>query len=234
MKDIFKKNGIQISEEAIAKLEIYYDLMIKWNNKINLTSIVERDQVIEKHFLDSALIMKDELWSSAFCSKIMDVGTGAGFPGMVLAILNPDKEFHLLDSLKKRVDFLEEMKQTLSLDNVQCFHGRAEIYGQDQEFRNRYDIVVSRAVADLPVLIEYCIPFVREGGYFVSYKGKKAEDELEYSKRALEELSAVYDHADKYKLDNGENRSLLYIKNEGKTNQKYPRRDGKPRKSPLV
>ena len=233
MRDIFAKYGILIDEEAIEKLERYYQLLLEWNEKINLTSIVEKEDVIWKHFLDSALIMKSETWKEIEKKKILDVGTGAGFPGMVLAILNQDEEFVLLDSLRKRVDFLKLVIDQLQLKNVEAIHGRAEVYGRNVNYRNQFDFVLSRAVAELPVLMEYCIPFVKKDGFFVSYKGKKQEEEVNQSTNAFQELTAQFDHLEKFELRESEMRYLLYIKNNCETNEKYPRREGKPKKKPL-
>lgn len=233
MRDIFAKYGILIDEEAIDKLERYYQLLLEWNEKINLTSIVEKEDVIWKHFLDSALIMKSETWKEIEKKKILDVGTGAGFPGMVLAILNQDEEFVLLDSLRKRVDFLKLVIDQLQLKNVEAIHGRAEVYGRNVNYRNQFDFVLSRAVAELPVLMEYCIPFVKKDGFFVSYKGKKQEEEVNQSTNAFQELTAQFDHLEQFELGESEMRYLLYIKNNCETNEKYPRREGKPKKKPL-
>lgn len=233
MRNIFAKYGILIDEEAIEKLERYYQLLLEWNEKINLTSIVEKEDVIWKHFLDSALIMKSETWKEIEKKKILDVGTGAGFPGMVLAILNQDEEFVLLDSLRKRVDFLKLVIDQLQLKNVEAIHGRAEVYGRNVNYRNQFDFVLSRAVAELPVLMEYCIPFVKKDGFFVSYKGKKQEEEVNQSTNAFQELTAQFDHLEQFELRESEMRYLLYIKNNCETNEKYPRREGKPKKKPL-
>lgn len=233
MKDIFVKYDIILNNEEEEKLEQYYKLLLEWNQKVNLTSIIERKDVIWKHFLDSSLIMKSNLWKKNEKQNVLDVGTGAGFPGMVLAILNPEKEFVLLDSLKKRVDFLKLTAEQLQLQNVTAVHGRAEVYGRKENFRNQFDFVVSRAVAELPVLMEYCIPFVKKNGYFVSYKGKKQEEEVSRSANAMNELTAQFDHIDQYELREGEKRYLLFIKNCYETNEKYPRKEGKPKKKPL-
>lgn len=233
MKKVFEQYEIYPEDKQIRQLEMYYENLREWNKKINLTSIVEREEVIWKHFLDSALIMKSKIWKEEDNHLILDVGTGAGFPGMVLAILNPDKQFYLLDSLKKRIDYLEGIIHELQLDHVKCFHGRAEVYGRREDFRNQFDMVVSRAVAELPVLMEYCIPFVKKEGFFVSYKGKRMEEELHNSVNAFEKLSAEYHHTEQFSLKNGESRYLLYIKNCDITNEKYPRKEGKPKKKPL-
>lgn len=233
MIKIFNQYGIFPTKEQIEQLEEYYGLLVEWNKKINLTTIIEKEDVFWKHFLDSSLAMLSDLWIQKKSAKVLDVGTGAGFPGMVLAIFNPEKQFVLLDSLKKRVDFLLLVMDQLQLSNVKVFHGRAENYGRRTDFRNQFDFVVSRAVAELPVLMEYCIPFVCVDGYFISYKGKRQEEELRQSVHAFTELSAEFDHMEEYLLRENEKRVLLYIRNCCETNEKYPRREGKPKKKPL-
>lgn len=233
MRKIFESYGIALSQEQEEKLNIYYQLLIEDNEKINLTSITEYEDVIWKHFLDSSFPMAADVWQKNVSAKVLDVGTGAGFPGMVLAVLNPQKKFTLLDSLKKRVDFLQKVINALSLSNVEAFHGRAETFGRKVKFRNQYDFVVSRAVAELPVLMEYCIPFVKENGYFISYKGKRQEEEMEKADNAFTELGASFHHLQQFQLREGEQRYLLFIQNNELTKEKYPRKEGKPKKNPL-
>lgn len=231
MKEIFEKNGIAISEKQEQQLKRYYELLVEWNEKINLTAITDYKEVVRKHFLDSALLLQCEKFFGK--GKVLDVGTGAGFPGMVLAIFSPEKEFVLLDSLGKRVDFLKLVADELGLKNVSSYHGRAEDYGRNEEFRNQFDFVVSRAVAELPLLLEYCIPFVKKDGYFVSYKGKKYKEEIQISANAFEQLDCVKDDIYNFLLEEKEERVLLFIKNKELTNSKYPRKAGKPKKKPL-
>lgn len=233
MKKIFEPYQIKLSDEQILKLNKYYQLLIEWNEKINLTSITNYDEVVKKHFLDSALIMSTDIWKDNSINAVLDVGTGAGFPGMVLAILNPNIRFVLLDSINKRIDFLDALMDELAIKNVETYHGRAEVYARNEKFRNKFDFVVSRAVAELPVLMEYCIPFVKKNGYFVSYKGKKQEEELEKTKNAFRELDASLGKVEKFNLQDNEERFLLFIKNNCETKDKYPRKEGKPKKKPL-
>lgn len=237
IKKIFKENGIDITDYQEQQLQRYYDILSEWNKKINLTAITEYKDVVVKHFLDSALILKSELFvgqrlSDAGDSSVLDLGTGAGFPGIVLAVLYPGYHYTLVDSLNKRIEFLYIIKEELGLDQIRLYHGRAEDFGRDPEFRNQFDFVVSRAVAELPVLLEYCIPFVKPEGYFISYKGKKCEEEIKLSQRALQELNVFVERKEQYILS-GEERYLLFIKNLSETNQKYPRKAGKIKKNPL-
>lgn len=237
IKRVFKENGIDITDYQEQQLQRYYDILSEWNKKINLTAITEYKDVVVKHFLDSALILKSELFvgqrlSDAGNSSVLDLGTGAGFPGIVLAVLYPGYHYTLVDSLNKRIEFLHIIKEELGLDQIRLYHGRAEDFGRDPEFRNQYDFVVSRAVAELPVLLEYCVPFVKPEGFFISYKGKKCEDEIKLSQRALQELNVFIERKEQYILS-GEARYLLFLKNLSETNQKYPRKAGKIKKNPL-
>lgn len=231
MKEVFANYGIYLTDEQEKLLGQYYELLIEWNEKMNLTSITNYEDVVWKHFLDSSLIMTSDIWKQKG-KTVFDVGTGAGFPGIVLAILNQENKFILLDSLNKRIDFLTIVKEKLSLSNIKAYHGRAEIFARKEEFRNQFDFVVSRAVAELPVLLEYCVPFVKENGFFVSYKGKK-QDEIKSASHALNELDATLEKIEKFTLQNGEERKLLFIQNHSITKEKYPRKEGKPKKKPL-
>ena len=171
MRDIFKQFDIELSDQQENKLKEYYKILVEENKKMNLTSITEYEDVVWKHFLDSALIMKDSLWNGK--NKVFDVGTGAGFPGIVLAILNPESEFVLLDSLNKRVDFLKQVCDKLKINNVTAIHGRAETYGQNEMYRNQFDFVVSRAVAELPFA---CPALKRPFTFFNSKVGKSSKE----------------------------------------------------------
>lgn len=232
IKEIFMENGIMITEEQEEMLQLYYEILVEWNEKMNLTAITEYKDVILKHFLDSALILKSEYFINREHASVLDIGTGAGFPGIVLAILCPQHTFTLVDSLMKRIEFLHIIKEELQLDHVSLHHGRAEDLGHQIEFRNQFDFVVSRAVAELPVLLEYSIPFVKEQGYFVSYKGKRCREEVEISHRALEKLSAEIVEVEEYSLAK-ECRFLIFIKNLSITDVRYPRKAGKVKKKPL-
>lgn len=233
MKKEFLKFDITITDKQESQFRKYYDLLFRWNEKINLTAITEYDMVVRKHFVDSALLIKCEEYRKQEFNKVLDLGTGAGFPGIVLAILRPEDNFILIDSLNKRIEFLKIVIEELELSNVQLFHGRAEDYGQDVKFRNQFDFVVSRAVAELPLLLEYCIPFVKKDGYFVSYKGPKYEKEIEDAQNAMKELTSVLESVKEFQTSEEEKRYLLFIRNHELTKEKYPRRAGKPKKKPL-
>ena len=232
IKQIFLENKIDITDHQEEQLQRYYELLIEWNEKINLTAITEYNEVIYKHFLDSALILKSDLFLKEDSASVLDLGTGAGFPGIVLAVLRPQYKFTLVDSLMKRIEFLHIIKDELELDHISLYHGRAEDLGRQEDFRNQFDYVVSRAVAELPILIEYCIPFVKKNGYFISYKGKKYQEEIEHSYRTLQVLSSDIKKIEEYKLLD-EDRFLIYIENNSLTDDKYPRRAGKVKKNPL-
>lgn len=234
IRNIFANHGITITEDQEQKLNQYYDLLIDWNNKINLTSIVEYEEVIWKHFLDSAFFVLCDKVNLKETKSVLDLGTGAGFPGMVLAILCPDYKFVLADSLNKRIEFLKVVIDTLKLHNVSVIHGRAEKLGQDEKFRNQFDYVVSRAVAELPVLLEYCIPFVKKGGYFISYKSRKLSEEIENAKNALNVLYTKYDQKYKYELEyDHSERYLVFFECMDETDPKYPRKPKKIKTNPL-
>lgn len=238
MIDIFSKNGVEISSVQEEQFNTYYDLLISWNKKMNLTSITSYDEVLMKHFLDSALLFSglDNSDFDAFISdgkkRVLDVGTGAGFPGLVLAILRPDWEFVLLDSLNKRVDFLYHVIDELSLANVSAIHSRAEDLARDDNYRCGFDLVVSRAVADLRLLLELCIPFVSDDGYFVSYKGPKYESELKLSEHAQDELGVNHLFDKSFCLSDAD-RTLVVFNRVCELSDKYPRRAGIPAKRPL-
>lgn len=243
IKKIFSAHNIPLSDEQENQLNKYYELLVEWNQKMNLTSITEYDMVIQRHFLDSALLTKCSRYAAIHDNvSVLDMGTGAGFPGIVLAVSNPERVFTLVDSLQKRVDFLNVVIGELQLTNVRAFHGRAEDYGKNLEFRGQFDFVVSRAVAELPLLLEYCIPFVKKGGFFISYKGPKYKEELQKSEYALQELNAKLESIEEFQIgdnirDNNsdiEKRFLLFISKLEETKQKYPRRAGIPKKKPLV
>lgn len=239
MKDItilnekLRKFNIQLNQEQLDQFSMYYNLLIEWNHNINLTSITEFDDVVEKHFVDSLSLCTTFDLSQNI--KLIDVGTGAGFPGIPLKIAFPQIEILLLDSLNKRVNFLNHVIKSLELTNISAIHARAEEYGNDINYREKYDICVSRAVANLSTLSEYCIPFVKVEGFFVPYKSGKINDELENAKYAITMLGAEIIKTEEFILPNSDiERSLVMIQKNNLTPKKYPRLAGKPSKDPLM
>ncbi len=223
--------GIELNETQLSQFEQYYELLIEWNNKFNLTAITDHDEVMIKHFCDSLAIMKTGLLTDGV--EIIDVGTGAGFPGIPIAIANPNVNITLLDSLNKRVGFLNTVKESLGLTNINAIHGRAEDFGRG-ELREKYDLCVSRAVANLSTLTELCSSFVKVGGYFVAYKSEKADEEINGAANAIKILGC--DNIVKQDIEIPESdlsRSLLLIKKIKPTPSKYPRKAGTPSKQPL-
>ena len=231
LRDELNKWNIPIDDESIDAFETYFDLLISWNDKINLTAITDENGVLYKHFLDSLSLMK---YTDLAGMKILDVGTGAGFPGIPLAIMNPDAEFVLLDSLNKRITYLNEVINSLGLTNVKCFHGRAEDFAYKKDFRESFDIVVSRAVANLSTLSEYCIPFVKKGGKFISYKSEKSDEEIKSALKAISILGGKKSEIFNYDLNYDDTvHRLVIVDKVKKTGRHYPRKAGTPSKSPL-
>ena len=231
LKESLDKLGLDWSEDKIERFNDYYDILIKWNENINLTAITEYEDVVIKHFIDSILICT---FIDISKKKIIDVGTGAGFPGIPLKILNPDCEILLLDSLNKRVKFLRKTVEELDLRNISCIHGRAEDLAREKEYRGNFDLSVSRAVANLSTLSEYCIPFLKKGGLFISYKSDKSDEEIKSAKNAIKVLGARLLNIEEYCLPGSEiNRKFVIIENLGSTDKRFPRKAGIPVKDPL-
>lgn len=233
MKQIFKKYNIEITNEQVDKFNKYFELLIYWNKKINLTSITDYDEVVKKHFLDSVLLLSTYDNNLFVDKNIIDLGTGAGFPGIPLAILLSQSHFVLVDSLNKRIDFLKIVISDLKLNNVELIHSRAEDLGQNANYREQFDFCVSRAVAELPLLLEYCSPFINVDGYLLLYKSKKISSEIEISNNALNELKCSVNNLIKLSDDIDYERYILEIRKVGSTPDKYPRKAGKPKKKPL-
>jgi 16S rRNA (guanine527-N7)-methyltransferase len=209
----------------------YYELLIKWNEVMNLTAITEFSEVIQKHFIDSLTIVKVYHPEK---DKILDMGTGAGFPGIPVKIAFPDTNVVLLDSLNKRINFLDEVISKLNLEGISAVHARAEDLARNIQYRESFDLCVSRAVARLSTLSEYCIPYVRKGGYFIAYKSGKVEEELSMSENALKVLGTEIKEVSSFLLpDTDMERSLIVIHKTVQTSKKYPRSAGKPGKEPL-
>lgn len=224
---------VLLTDVQMAQFEQYYDRLIEKNKVMNLTAITEREDVILKHFIDSlALAGYVKLWEKEY--KIIDVGTGAGFPGIPLKIAFPNLQVTLFDSLNKRIKFLQEMIDTLKLKEITAVHGRAEEGARDKNMREKYDFVVSRAVANMAVLSEYCIPFVKVGGYFIPYKTGTVEEEITQGKKAIQILGGKIEKTEKLMLpDSDISRSFVFIKKEKQTPKAYPRKAGTASKQPL-
>ena len=229
LRDILIKN--LISPDNADKFYKYYELLVEWNEKINLTAITQEDDVAVKHFLDSLNAAKGIVEDGM---SVIDVGTGAGFPGLPVKIANPGISLTLVDSLNKRIGFLNEVISSLGLKDVETVHSRAEDLGINKDYREKYDVCVSRAVANLTTLCELCLPFVKVGGLFVSLKGPKAEEEAEEAKRAIELLGGSLKDIKSYDLsDTDLNHNIVIIKKISHTPTKYPRKAPKPSKEPL-
>lgn len=222
---------IELSEEQLSQLETYYKLLVSWNEKMNLTAIIEPKDVAIKHFADSLSVLNYvDIPKNA---SIIDVGTGAGFPGLVLKIARPDIKLTLLDSLNKRLVFLEDVIDNLGLD-AQLIHSRAEEGGQNIDLRECYDFAVSRAVAQLNVLCEYCLPYVRLSGSFIAFKGGESDDEIKNASKAIQTLGGKKKNVYKFDLpENSGRRTLVVIEKIQPTPDKYPRQNGKIKAKPL-
>ncbi len=224
--------GIEANDQMINDLKTYREILVDWNQKMNLTGIEEEREVFIKHFLDSISAVSNGYIKNGI--SLIDVGTGAGFPGLPLKICLRDIKLTLLDSLNKRINFLQEVSNTVNLEDVEFIHGRAEDFGKDSKYREQFDVATARAVAGLPILMEFCVPFVKLGGYFVCLKGPNANLELEESQKAMEVLGLEFIEKIDIELPNEElKHNILVFKKVKNTPEKYPRKAGKPAKSPI-
>lgn len=227
-----EKLNICLNKKQLSRFQMYYEMLIETNKVMNLTAITEYDEVVDKHFVDSlSLIQAIDLNQPL---KVIDVGTGAGFPGIPLKIAFPELKIVLLDSLNKRIIFLNQVIEALELTDIETIHGRAEDFGRNPKYREQFDLCVSRAVANLSTLSEYCIPFVQISGHFIPYKSGKVQEELEGAKRAVTLLGGNIENCLSYNLaDTDMERSLVIIEKIKPTKKAYPRKAGKPSKEPL-
>lgn len=224
--------NIFLSEKQILQFLKYYELLDEWNRKMNLTAIKEYPDIMKKHFIDSISLIK--AYDVSKNVDVIDVGTGAGFPGLALKIAYPDLKMTLLDSLKKRILFLDTVINNLELSGVRTFHGRAEDYARSDKFREQFDLCVSRAVANLSILSEYCLPFVRLGGVFIAYKSEKVSEEFVEAKRAISILGGkVKDQVEFMLPDSDIYRSFFVVEKIKETPDSFPRKAGLPEKNPL-
>ncbi len=228
-----KSFGIELNEVQLDRFEIFYKLVTEWNEKINLTAITGEKDFAVKHIIDSLSCWEEKKFLSA--KKIIDVGTGAGFPGLPLKIFKPELEIVLLDSLSKRVEFLKKVVAELNLQNVTCVHGRAEDFARQKNFREQFDAAFTRAVSRLNVIAEYCLPFVKVGGIFAALKGKKFLEEISEAKSAVKILGGgEINFIEKNLPDLPDKRAVIYIDKIKSTQKKFPRKAGTPVKNPLI
>lgn len=220
----------EIDDNKIQKFYDYMNLLVEWNKKINLTAITKEKDIILKHFVDSLTVLKYIKENKS----IVDVGTGAGFPGIPLAIMNDSLKITLVDSLNKRINFLNEVCNKINLENINAIHARAEEFGQDNNYRESYDVAISRAVANLTVLAEYLLPLVKVGGKIICMKGPDIEEELKQAKSAIDILGGKFERCDDFCLPKSDiSRNIIIINKIKETPKKYPRKAGTPVKTPL-
>lgn len=232
---------IELSEKQLSQFLTYYEMLVEWNKVMNLTAITDFDEVCKKHFIDSLSLVKtydvifsDDVQSGLSSVSVIDVGTGAGFPGIPLKIAFPDLKITLLDSLQKRVNFLQTVIDELSLQEIEAIHGRAEDFAKKGKLREKYDICISRAVANLSTLSEYCLPYVKVEGYFISYKSEKITEEMQNAEKALSVLGGSVEKQVEFMIPASDiYRNLVVIHKIKETPALYPRKAGVPSKNPL-
>lgn len=231
LKDL-EEFHIKLNEKQLLQLMTYYEMLIEWNKVMNLTAITDFDEVMKKHFIDSLSLIK--AYDVSKKVSVIDIGTGAGFPGIPLKIAFPDLKVTLLDSLNKRVNFLQAVIDELELKEIDAIHGRAEDFAKKGKLREQYDLCVSRAVANLSTLSEYCLPYVKIGGKFISYKSEKISEESESAKNAIAILGGKIEEQVEFTIpDSDIYRNLFVIQKCKETPNKYPRKAGLPSKEPL-
>lgn len=232
-KSAVNEAGIQLTDVQMAQYDCYYKTLVEWNEKMNLTAITDESSVYLKHFYDSlTLALKTNILNGE--CHLCDVGAGAGFPSIPIKIALPHLKVTIVDSLNKRITFLNHLVSELALNDVQCFHDRAETFGQNLKFRQQFDVVTARAVARLNLLSEFCLPLVKVGGYFVSMKAASSPEELIEAKKALTVLGGRFEKDIAFELlENAGERHILFVKKEKNTPNKYPRKPGIPAKSPI-
>ncbi|MCR4740562.1 MAG: 16S rRNA (guanine(527)-N(7))-methyltransferase RsmG [Lachnospiraceae bacterium] len=232
LKRSLSQLNIAVTEGQLSKFYRYYELLTEWNAFMNLTAITGQDDVIDKHFADSILLSRYTDLNAV--ESVIDIGTGAGFPSVPLKIIFPHIKLTLVDSLNKRIRFLDTLISSLELRDVSTIHSRAETLAGNNEYRERYDLCVSRAVANLSSLSELCLPFVRCGGYFISYKGNDADEEIKNAGRAINILGGIPERIEKTEIPYTDiSRTFVIIGKEKNTPKKYPRKEGTPVKDPL-
>ncbi|MFC4772451.1 16S rRNA (guanine(527)-N(7))-methyltransferase RsmG [Enterococcus hermanniensis] len=226
-----EKLGLSLSAFQMQQFATYFELLVEWNQKMNLTAITELKEVYLKHFYDSITLAFSDTFEPQ--GKLCDVGSGAGFPSIPLKIVFPDLEITIVDSLNKRITFLTTLVEALELKGVSLYHDRAETFGQNKKYRESFDFVTARAVARLNVLTELCVPLVKKGGYFFALKAAKSDEELVEAKTAIALLGGKLIQAEDVSLPNGDTRHVITIQKKKETPKKYPRKPGLPNKQPL-
>lgn len=230
MEELAKEINIEFSVEQLKKFHRYKELLLEWNEKMNLTAITDPEEIILKHFIDSLTILKEIKDNE----KVVDVGTGAGFPGIPLSIMNETIKITLVDSLNKRLIFLQNVIDELKLENVKIVHSRAEDFGKNKNYRETFDIAVSRAVANLSTLSEYLIPLIKINAKCICMKASEADEEIENAKKAIKVLGGAINRIDKFNLPKSDiGRTIIIISKEKGTPNKYPRKAGIPSKEPI-
>lgn len=232
LQDAAAKYGLSFTEGQISDFNVYYELLVEWNQKINLTALTEPEDVAVKHIIDSLSCFRPELFKPG--TSLIDVGTGAGFPGLPLKIYYPDLKLTLLDSLNKRVKFLQLVVDKLGLKGVEVIHARSEEAARQKKYREKFDLASARAVARLPILTEYCLPFVKQGGMFIALKGRQYEEEMDEADKAVKVLGGKIAEVLPVKLPGLEDkRAVIYIAKIKNTPSIYPRKAGTPERNPI-
>ena len=232
LEDAFNALGIEYDEGKINKYEQYMQGVLKWNKVLNLTTITENEEFIKKHYIDSVICAKFDEFKNA--NSIIDIGTGAGFPGVPLAIIAEGKKFTLVDSSNKKIKVVDELCSDIKIANIKVIHGRAEDLGNSKLYREKYDLCVAKAVAKLSVLVEYCLPFVAVEGYLLAYKGPELDNEIEIAQKAIDELGGQIEKIEKIVIPNFDlDHRILFIKKVKNTPAKYPRKSGTPSSKPI-
>lgn len=232
-QDQLAGSGITLSDQQMSQFDRYFTLLVEWNEKINLTAITAKDEVYEKHFFDS--LSASFFFDFSKVQTVIDIGAGAGFPSLPIKIVHPHLQVTIVDSLNKRITFLQHLAKELGLEGITCVHGRAEELGVNPQYRDRFDVVTARAVARLNVLSEFCMPFAKVGGTFVVLKGAEASNELDEAKKAIKTLGGKTEKLESFQLPTEQaERSIILINKLTPTPKGYPRKPGIPAKKPII
>lgn len=225
-------NGIELNDKQLKQFDIYFQLLVEWNEKINLTALTDKEDVYLKHFYDSLTATYHYDFSKEL--HICDVGAGAGFPSIPIKICFPHLKVTIIDSLNKRIGFLNHLASELEIDHVHFYHGRAEDFGANPEFREKFDVVMARAVARMSVLSELCLPFIKKNGVFIAMKGAQAQEEMKDAKKAIKVLGGIVEEVNTFILpEEDSERSIIVINKRTITPKKYPRKAGTPNRKPI-